>query len=514
MLSRIRNYCYNINYFHIFFLLFLISLVSGPLVPEILMFLLIIFFIKKYNFSIKNLYLKRILIILIIFYLYLNLNSIFFSFDPYISLKSTLPFLRLILLSFIIYSLLLNDKNQSFLKSIIFSYLILIVLFLLDSLIQIATGYNIFGFGYEHGRVTSFFGTEQILGSFVVRTFPIIVALLYLLGQVNKKLVILLFLFSGILILFSAERTSLAYFIIFLTSFLFLESKNLKNFFLLILISAVLIISFINFYKPLKSRIIDNTLNQIKSSSFFLIPSYRHELHYTNAIYIFKDNPIFGLGIKSFRYVCKNYDEEIKKKIIYDKSIYAPSDGYSFFISNDRIRNVIFISKNFNKNALSNIDYYKNYNLDKNFRSNFLKINKNIKQYKSFFEISYENLHANKVLNKNDFLFANFEYSTGCNTHPHNIFLQFMSELGIFGIIFYLMGLIFLLNNVLKIIIYKFKKTEITLFHRGVFIISISLLLSFLPIFPSGNFFNNWLSMIFFFKLGVFIFFLKKLNSN
>ncbi len=510
MLNIIRNYFSNINYFHIFFSLFFISLVSGPLIPEILMLILIIFFFKKNKFSIKNFYSNRIIFVLLIFYLYLNLNSIFFSFDASISLKSTLPFIRLILLSYIIFNLLLSDKNQIFIKLIIFSYLILLVLFIIDSLIQTATGYNIFGFGYQHGRITSFFGSEQILGSFVARTFPIIIALLYLIENINNKLIFSVFLFSGILILLSAERTSLAYFIIFLTSFLFIESKNLKKFFVLIIISFIFIISFINVYEPLKQRIIKTTVNQIKSSSFFLIPSYRHELHYSNAIYIFQDNLFFGKGIKSFRYICKNYDAKIQKKIIDDKSVYAPENGYSFLISNDIERKIIFIEKKITKYDFENNFYYKNYYLDINFRSNFLKINDKIKTVKDLNEIRFDDFNNNKILNKNDFLFANFEYSTGCNTHPHNIFLQFMSELGILGIIFYVMGLIFLIYNILKIIYSKYKHKQISVFHKGLFIILVSLLLSFLPIFPSGNFFNNWLSMIFFFKTGLLLFFLKK----
>ncbi len=510
MFNRIRNYYSNINYFHIFFFLFLISLVSGPLIPEILMLLLIIFFFKENKFSIKNLYLNKIIFVLLIFYLYLNLNTVFISFDPYVSIKSTLPFIRLIILSYIICSILQNDKNQNYVKLIIFSYLILIVLLMVDSLIQVATGYNLFGFSYQHGRITSFFGTEQVLGSFVVRTFPIVIALLYLLENINKKLIFSVFLLSGILILLSAERTALAYFIIFLTSFLFIEIKSLKKFFVLIIMSFIFIFSFINVYEPLKLRIINSTLSQIKSSSFFLIPSYRHELHYSNAIYIFQDNLFFGKGIKSFRYICKNYDAKIQKKIIDDKSVYAPENGYSFLISNDIERKIIFIEKKITKYDFENNFNYKNYYVDINFRSNFLKINDKIKTVKDLNEIRFDDFNSNKILNKNDFLFANFEYSTGCNTHPHNIFLQFMSELGILGIIFYVMGLIFLIYNILKIIYSKYKHKQISVFHKGLFVILVSLLLSFLPIFPSGNFFNNWLSMIFFFKTGLLLFFLKK----
>ena len=130
--------------------------------------------------------------------------------------------------------------------------------------------------------------------------------------------------------------------------------------------SFIFIFSFINVYEPLKLRIINSTLSQIKSSSFFLIPSYRHELHYSNAIYIFQDNLFFGKGIKSFRYICKNYDAKIQKKIIDDKSVYAPENGYSFLISNDIERKIIFIEKKITKYDFENNFNYKNYYVDIN----------------------------------------------------------------------------------------------------------------------------------------------------
>ena len=148
--------------------------------------------------------------------------------------------------------------------------------------------------------------------------------------------------------------------------------------------------------------------------------------------------------------------------------------------------------------------------MDQYFRSNFLKLNDKIKKIENLDQISFDDLSYDKILNKNEFLFANFEFSTGCNTHPHNIFLQFMSELGILGIIFYTISLIFLMYNILKIIYFKLRNNQISVIYKGSFIVTVSLLLSFLPIFPSGNFFNNWLSMIFFFKTGVLLFFLKK----
>ena len=86
----------------------------------------------------------------------------------------------------------------------------------------------------------------------------------------------------------------------------------------------LLIIIGLNIYTPAKERIKNATLNQIKTSEFLFVPSYRHELHYLTAIYIFLDNPIFGKGIKSFRYECESYEEIIKEKIINDKAAMLP----------------------------------------------------------------------------------------------------------------------------------------------------------------------------------------------
>ena len=48
------------------------------------------------------------------------------------------------------------------------------------------------------------------------------------------------------------------------------------------------------------------------------------------------------------------------------------------------------------------------------------------------------------------------KYATGndpCSTHPHNYFIQVLSETGIFGICFYLIVLIFLFKEIFKILI-------------------------------------------------------------
>lgn len=73
----------------------------------------------------------------------------------------------------------------------------------------------------------------------------------------------------------------------------------------------------------------------------------------------------------------------------------------------------------------------------------------------------------------------------GCNTHPHHILSQVLSEVGIVGFIFYFILIIYMIKILLRQLIHK------DLNYSQIFIFCFYLLL-FSPIMPSGNIFNNW----------------------
>lgn len=91
-----------------------------------------------------------------------------------------------------------------------------------------------------------------------------------------------------------------------------------------------------------------------------------------------------------------------------------------------------------------------------------------------------------------------------CSTHPHNIFFQFLSETGLIGIIFYLVFLI----SVFRLFINECKKNKKNI--KLIFLL-ISLIISVMPLLPSGQFFNNWLSIYLFLNVG---FLISELKSN
>jgi O-antigen ligase len=106
--------------------------------------------------------------------------------------------------------------------------------------------------------------------------------------------------------------------------------------------------------------------------------------------------------------------------------------------------------------------------------------------------------------------FQKYHSRFGCATHPHNTYLQLLSETGIIGslpIIFLFIALSILFLNYLTI--NKFK-----IFNRDneyLTCLLICVYISLWPLVPSGNFFNNWLSGVYFLPIG---FILAEINKN
>ena len=91
-----------------------------------------------------------------------------------------------------------------------------------------------------------------------------------------------------------------------------------------------------------------------------------------------------------------------------------------------------------------------------------------------------------------------------CTTHPHNNYIQILSESGLLGIIFLIIPLIVLIYFSIKHFVLKFffKKVFFTDFQLS--LIS-CFLITLWPFVPTGDFYNNWLNIIYYFPLGIFL---------
>ena len=94
----------------------------------------------------------------------------------------------------------------------------------------------------------------------------------------------------------------------------------------------------------------------------------------------------------------------------------------------------------------------------------------------------------------------------GCQTHPHNFMLQLLAESGIIGaipvVLVFLISVFILFKNLFYSL---FKKTILISDVKIIFISSI--IINLWPLVPTGNFFNNYLSILIYFPLGFLMYF-------
>ena len=105
------------------------------------------------------------------------------------------------------------------------------------------------------------------------------------------------------------------------------------------------------------------------------------------------------------------------------------------------------------------------------------------------------------------------ENNEGCSTHPHNTFIQILVSNGIIGFSLLILAFIYILRAIFlckkKLNSQKiFDKYELS---KGVILLSI--FINLWPLAPSGNFFNNWLSMMYFYPIGFYLYF-KHINEK
>ena len=291
-----------------------------------------------------------------------------------------------------------------------------------DGTIQFFFGVNIIGLEGKPNRISSFFGDELILGSYLVRLLPFFL-LFFVINFKNKSFYELGFLFSlFFMVLLSGERTALfLLFLSFLIIFIFIKEYR-KNILFSLTFFIFIFSLLITFNQKYHERYIYNILNGFglwiskdevglfdkeKNRREVFIFSKQYEDHYLSAYKMFKDKYIFGHGTKSFRVLCK--DEKYKVS-----------------------------------------------------------------------EVS-------------------------CATHPHNILMQFLAELGLVGFSFLLIFHILLIFELIKIS--KYNNNE----EKKILLFSIiGIIVNIFPFIPSGNFFNNWLSIILVLNLVNYIYHRKK----
>lgn len=212
MINLFKN---NIFFYLFFFTLFLFVL--GISAVEISVLLLTLSFLFKNRCL--SYYKDKKSIFLFLFATYIAVNAFFQITDD---LKiSSFFFFRYILFALAIYYFLdYFESNQNINKqlALIFFGLLLFLIFF-DSYFQFFIGKNLFGFEIINERISSIFGSELILGSFLLKILPLFVYfLIYTNIEINKNF-FKLAIFFGIyftVIYLAAGRTSFFLMILFI----------------------------------------------------------------------------------------------------------------------------------------------------------------------------------------------------------------------------------------------------------------------------------------------------------
>ena len=130
------------------------------------------------------------------------------------------------------------------------------------------------------------------------------------------------------------------------------------------------------------------------------------------------------------------------------------------------------------------------------------KVNIFSKAHNNIYTAAYKMFLDNKVLGvgvKNFRIVCNdpryfVKERNACSTHPHNTYIQILSETGIIGFTFLLFAFFYFSKYIFKHLILKLKK--IYYFNDFEICILSGIAIYLWPLVPTGSIFNNWLNII------------------
>ena len=307
---KIYNYK-EISYTNLIIALVIPFLILGPFFPDLIVSLSSIFFLfYLYKNKLFNYFIQKPLIIFFIFCAYCILVSIFVAKNILFSFESSLFYFRIGIFACLIWYLI--EQGKKILSYFYYTLLICFSFLAFDGYFQFFFGFNIIGLPVISDRISSFFGDELIVGSYLSRLFPLLFAL-FLLKKKSSKFEVyyigVLFILIDVLIYIAGERASF-FFLNLSTLFIIFFIKKYQTFRLLTFISSLVLIAGLTFaYDKFYNRMIFDTakgMGFLEESQKKNIFTEGHESLIKTAYNMFLDKPIFGHGPKMFRVICKD----------------------------------------------------------------------------------------------------------------------------------------------------------------------------------------------------------------
>ncbi len=334
------------------FLFIPLFLITGPALPDIVITLSVIFgiFYIIYLKEIKNLLKINFFRVTILFWLSLILIS-FFSYNKINSFQDSLIFIRLLLIP--IFTYLIFFKTEKVFRRSLFIIFILVALVCADTIFQFINYSSEDGFGKDilgfksgwYGRLTGPFGDELIPGSYVSKFGLFGFIFLISVKKFENNLILHSIYLSTILLVcyVSGERMAFATFSLGLFLLLIFLDGFRKSIFLSIIFGSFLIFlaiylhPFYNDFEVIEStqyhqgqkiekfffcesnpeKMCSKIIN-VQPNFFEVIKNFKTSAYgeiYFLSFKMFIDNPITGVGINNFKYLC-NYNVLYKNMMI------------------------------------------------------------------------------------------------------------------------------------------------------------------------------------------------------
>ena len=255
---------------------------------------------KKVIFKNQN----RTFLLLAFFFLSLVINLLF-SNNFGLSAPRVIKFIFIIFFitsfKFLIINLRENQINKIYkIWSIIFTIVVI------DLIIEFFKGTNIIGLSsvMPGWRLASFTGMESVIGNYFFGFVLIALAYVYQNFTNGKKLNLFLAIFFIIISFIIGERANFIKTFLIITCFIFLVYDfSLRSKIFSLLTFASLTIILLNFNTSYKTRYFSTHLQTLleKDGLSKYLQTSQYGAQYNVAIEIFKDNPVFGVGIKNYR---------------------------------------------------------------------------------------------------------------------------------------------------------------------------------------------------------------------
>jgi O-antigen ligase len=103
------------------------------------------------------------------------------------------------------------------------------------------------------------------------------------------------------------------------------------------------------------------------------------------------------------------------------------------------------------------------------------------------------------------------ESESSCAPHPHNTYIQILSETGIIGFLFLIIVLIYFCSKVFKHLILRVRGKHY--FSDFEICILSGIAIYLWPFAPTGNIFNNWLNIVMILNFPFLIWQIRSINS-